>query len=277
MTAPGLNSSPLRLGIGGFGAIGIDVARRVDRGDVPGMTVAAVSGRDREKAEANASRLNAKPSVVSLGELADHADVVIECAPAAVFDDIARPAVERGRIFVPLSVGALLSRQDLIDRAGETGARIMVPTGALLGLDAVKGAAQGPVESITMVTRKPPRGLKGAPHLVENNISMDDVTEPVKVFSGTAREAAKGFPANVNVAAALALAGIGPDRTTIEIWADPTVNRNVHTITVRSDASNFTMSIENVPSEENPATGKITPLSTVALLQRLTGTLVVGT
>ena len=242
--------------------------------DVP---VTAVSGRDREKAEANAARLSANPVVVSLGELAEHADVVIECAPAAVFDEIARPAIERGRILVPLSAGALLSRQDLIDRAGETGARIMVPTGALLGLDAVKAVAQGAVESIAMVTRKPPRGLAGAPHLVENGISMDGVTEPVKVFSGTAREAAKGFPANVNVAAALALAGIGPDKTAIEIWADSAVDRNVHTITVRSDASSFTMTIENVPSEENPATGRITPLSTVALLQRLTGTLAVGT
>lgn len=103
------------------------------------------------------------------------------------------------------------------------------------------------------------------------------MTEPVKVFSGTAREAAKGFPADVNVATALALAGIGPDKTAIEIWADPAVDRNVHTITVRSDASSFTMTIENMPSEENPATGRITPLSTIALPQRLIGTLAVGT
>ena len=100
---------------------------------------------------------------------------------------------------------------------------------------------------------------------------------PLKIFDGTAREAAKGFPANVNVGAALGLAGIGPDRTTVEIWADPTVKYNTHKVTVEAEASNFTMTIQNVPSEENPATGKITALSALAMLQRLTAPLVVGT
>ena len=96
------------------------------------------------------------------------------------------------------------------------------------------------------------------------------------VFSGTAREAAAGFPANVNVAAALSLAGIGPDRTRAEIWADPAVTRNVHTILVKSDSSDLTMTIENIPSEDNPRTGKITALSVLAALRRLTAPLVVG-
>lgn len=277
MTIQPSSEKPLRLGIASLGAIGLEVARRVDRGEVEGMVVSAVCARDHAKAEHNLGALEADPAIVPIAEIGDHADVILECAPAAVFEEIARSAVENGRVFVPLSVGALLNHMDLVERARNTGARIMVPTGALIGLDAVKAVAQGPVESVTMVTRKPPRGLKGAPHLVENGISLDNIAEATRVFAGSAREAAIGFPANVNVAAALALAGVGPDATTIEIWADPAVSRNIHTITVVSDASNCTMSIENVPSDENPATGKITSLSAIATLQRLTAPLVVGT
>jgi len=177
---------------------------------------------------------------------------------------------------MPLSVGALLENMELIERARMSQAVIFVPTGALLGLDAVKAVAQGDVSSITLVTRKPPTGLMGAPYLIEHGIEVENLDNALQVFSGTARQAAKAFPANVNVAAALALAGIGPDRTTVEVWADPAVNRNIHTINVDAAASSFTMTIKNVPSE-TPATGKITALSVIAALKRFTAPLVVGT
>ena len=98
-----------------------------------------------------------------------------------------------------------------------------------------------------------------------------------QIVSNSAREGARGFPANVNVAAALSLAGVGPDRTRLEIWADPTVERNTHRIVVEADSASFQMTIENVPSEENPRTGKITALSIIAALRSLTATLKVGT
>src|SRR5205085_12132071 len=130
---------------------------------------------------------------------------------------------------------------------------------------------------IPMSTRKPPNGLDGAPYLVEHGIAVTGLGEPKRVFNGTAREAAAGFPANVNVAAALALAGIGPDRTTIEIWADPGVDRNIHRIEVESDSACLTLQIENVPSLENPKTGRLTPLSVIALLRKLSSPLAIGT
>jgi aspartate dehydrogenase len=173
-------------------------------------------------------------------------------------------------------VGALLPRMHLVKRAQQTGARIVVPTGAILGLDAVRAAAEGSIESITIETRKPPAGLMGAPYLVKKGIDMMDVTMPLKVFSGNARDAAMGFPANVNVAAALALAGIGPVRTKVEIWADPSLDRNVHIITVEAEAARFSMRIENVPSDDNPKTGKIAPLSVLACLRGLVSPLKVG-
>ncbi|MEO1159415.1 MAG: aspartate dehydrogenase [Pseudomonadota bacterium] len=267
----------LRLGIAGLGTIGLTVARRVDAGEAGDMVVSAVSARDTGKAADNISNFGHRPDIVPIGEIGGHCDVVLECAPRPVFDELATSAISNGCIFIPLSVGALLDRPELVDQARATGARIMVPTGALIGLDAVKAIAQGHVTSITMETRKPPRGLKGAPHIAATGVDLDNVSEPVKVFSGTAREAARGFPANVNVAAALGLAGIGPDRTMVEIWADPTVQHNTHTITARSDSSDFTMTIQNIPTAENPPTGKITALSALATLQRLTSPLVVGT
>jgi len=267
----------LRLGIGGLGAIGLKVAQVVDAGGIEGITLAAVSARDQAKARDKLSGLRSPPPVVSLGDLADHADVILEAVPAAHFAAIAGPAIAKGRIFMPLSVGQLLGHMHLVDEARRTGGRIFVPTGALLGLDAVRAVAEGPVESVTIKTRKPPNGLAGAPYLVANGISMEGVTAPQRVFAGTAREAIKGFPANVNVAVALSLAGIGPDRTTVEIWADPGVTRNTHTIEVKADASDLTMTIANVPSVENPATGKVTALSAIAALRRLTAPLVVGT
>jgi aspartate dehydrogenase len=150
-----------------------------------------------------------------------------------------------------------------------------VPSGALLGLDAVTAAAEGKIHSVRMVTRKPVRGLAGAPYLIEHNIDIADIDEPLRIFSGTPREAAIGFPANLNVAVALSLAGIGADETTLEIWADPALERNVHRVEVVADAATFSMTIENVPSE-NPKTGRITALSVISVLRKLSAPLRVG-
>src|SRR6266581_3180141 len=183
--------------------------------------------------------------------------------------------LEAGVPGVALSAGALLDHMELLDRAAQTGARILVPTGALIGLDAVRAAAEGTIGSVKLVSRKPPSGLVGAPYLQERGITLAGIAEPVKLFEGSAREGVRGFPANVNVSAALALAGIGPDRTRLEIWADPGISRNIHHIEVDADCARFSMTIENVPSE-NPRTGKITALSAIACLRGLVSTLRVG-
>ena len=183
-------------------------------------------------------------------------------------DEIAQPVLRAGKKLLVLSVGALLPRPELLELAKKHGGQIIVPTGALLGLDAVCAAAEGPIHSVQMTTRKPPEGLAGAPYLLENRIRIDNVREPLRVFSGSARDAAKGFPANVNVAVALSLAGIGPDRTRIDIWADPSVTRNTHRIQVESDSARIDMTIENIPSE-NPKTGRITALSVIAALRKI--------
>ena len=264
-----------RIAIAGLGAIGRAVARRLTDG-IPGLSLACIATGSAETARAWLKEQKIDCPVVELEEFPDHADLAIECAPAAMLERICRPMLEAGKQVMVLSCGALLPRPDLVDLAKEHGGRILVPTGALLGLDAVAAAAQGTIHSVRMTTRKPPNGLVGAPYLVKNNISVEGLNTAKLVFSGNAREAAAGFPANVNVAAALSLAGIGPDRTMIDIWADPAVTRNCHSIEVDSDSARFTLSIENIPSE-NPKTGKNVALSVIAALRKMHSPLAVGT
>jgi aspartate dehydrogenase len=264
-----------RIAIAGLGAIGRVVARRLNEG-IPGLRLVCVAARDDNKARAWLAQQGIDCPIVAVEEFPKHADIAIECAPAAMLERICRPMLEAGKQVLVLSCGALLPRPDLIELAKSHGGRILVPTGALLGLDAVAAAAEGTIHSVRMTTRKPPNGLSGAPYLVKNGISVEGLNEAKLVFSGTAREAAAGFPANVNVAAALSLAGIGPDRTMIDIWADPRVERNCHSIEVESDSARFTLSIENVPSE-NPRTGKNVALSVIAMLRKMHAPLAVGT
>jgi aspartate dehydrogenase len=265
----------LKVGVAGLGAVGLGVARRLDAG-IPGLLLAAVAVRDRDKARRSLPGAGERISIVAAGALADTCDIVVECLPPQLFRSVALSVIERGKIFMPLSVGQLLQNWDLVGRAKEAGARILAPTGALLGLDAVRAAAEGTIHSVTMITRKPPSGLEGAPYLVERGISLKGLKESAKIFDGSARDGARGFPANVNVAAALSLAGIGPDKTRLEIWADPALTRNTHRIEVDADTARFSMAIEGIPSE-NPRTGRIVPLSVIAALRGLVTEIKVGT
>jgi aspartate dehydrogenase len=264
-----------RVAIAGLGAIGRVLARRLVAG-MPGLTLTAVATRGREKARGWLDAEGIHCPLVEPEEFPEYADLAIECAPAAIIERVCRPMLEAGKAVMVLSAGALLERPELVELAKTHGGQIIVPTGALLGLDAVTAAAEGQIQSVRMTTRKPPRGLAGAPYLEANGISVEGLNEAKRVFSGSARAAAAGFPANVNVAAALSLAGIGPDRTEVEIWADPGVDRNCHRIDVDSDSARFSLTIENIPSE-NPRTGRITALSVLAALRKLHAPMRVGT
>ena len=278
MTGP--DRQPLRVGIAGLGTVGLPVARWLDGnagGKAGGLVLAAVSAANEKRAAERVAEFKAPVPVVALDGLAEGADVIVECAPPELFSEIAEPAIQAGRVLIPLSVTSLLERMDLVALAAETGARIMVPTGALLGLDALRAAALGTIHSVTMVTRKPPRALRKVKYVAGLGVDLDRLDAPLKLFEGSVADAAAKFPANINVAVALALAGIGPDKTRLEIWADPTVTRNTHAIRVEADSANFEMTIGVVPTEENPATGQLVHLSVIETLRGLVATFRVGT
>ncbi|MES0213350.1 aspartate dehydrogenase [Mesorhizobium sp. M0028] len=267
----------MRIGIAGIGAIGSSVARALDRGEISGCELVAISARSQHRvAEFNATLKRVVPCV-SFEELATKCDAVLEALPPEIFNAVALPVLEAGKALVAMSASQLLGREDLVELARRTGGRIVIPSGAMLGLDAIKAVAVGELHEVKIRTRKPPRSLATAPYVIRNGLDLKNLTEAVCVLRGTVTEVAKEFPANVNVAAALSLAGLGPNRTEMEIWADPSLVFNTHTVNVKSDSSDFSMSIQNRPSEENPATGRITAQSVIAFLRQTHAVLLIGT
>jgi aspartate dehydrogenase len=265
---------PIRVGVVGLGAIGRPVCRALDAG-LPGLMLAGAVARDRQKGEAFLASLKSRPPLLDLEALVAACDLVVEASGQAHLREIAPRALGAGRDLVVLSCGGLLGRTDWVALAESTGARILVPSGAIAGLDGVKGAAIGPITAITMETRKPPAGLAGAPWIVEQRIDLEAIREETLIFEGPATEACRAFPANVNVLAALSLAGIGPEKTRTKIYAVPGLTRNAHRISVEGDFGALRIEVENVPSE-NPRTGRLSYLSTIALLRDLGATMRVG-
>ena len=183
----------LRVAIAGLGAVGLKLAAALHDG-VPGWKLAAVSANHPGAARERLAAVGIDVPVVAIADLEPLADLVVECAPAALLSAIARPFLAKGKPVLVLSAGALLANMDLIDLARVTGGQVIVPTGALIGLDAVTAAAEGRIESVRMITRKPVAGLVGAPYLVQNNIDIESITEPLRIFAGSPREAAKPCP-----------------------------------------------------------------------------------
>lgn len=268
-------ANKLRVGIAGFGTIGQVVGKALEQG-LSGLELTAVTSGNLDKARNNLADFQSPVEVVHSDRLADLVDIVVECAPTAAFLSVATPTLEHGKTLVTVSGAAILQHPEVVELADKNGAQIVLATGALLGLDAVRAAAKGDIHSVNMVTRKPPTSLVKAKYVVENNIDLSNLSEPLQLFKGTAREGAKAFPSNVNVAAALGLAGVGADQTLLEIWADPSKTRNTHNIKVDACSAAFELTIENVPTVENPGTGRITALSVIAALESLTTPLRVG-
>ncbi len=265
----------IRVGVFGLGTIGRQICQAVEAG-IPGVSLAGGTGRDRARAEAFLAKLPSRPLLLSQEELIQASDLVVESATQAALAELAPKVLGAGKDLMVLSCGGLLGRSDWVELAEKNRCRILVPSGAVAGLDGVKGARVGAISGITMESRKPPRGWAGAPYIEQKRINLDAITAETLIFEGSAAEACKAFPANVNVLAALSLAGIGPERTTIKLFAVPGLARNTHRVTVEGEFGRLQIQVENVPSE-NPRTGKLSYLSAIAMLRELGATLRVGT
>ncbi len=268
-------TNTIKVAVAGLGAVGMPVARWLDEG-VPGLELVAVSAGNMERARERVADFKTPPPVVSLAELVEAADVIVEALPPSMYLEIAVPVIVAGKTLVAVTVSQLLDNMDLIERASQTGGRIIVPTGALAAFDAVRAAAKGTINSIVMATRKPPSSFANAPFVKERGLDMATLEEPLCLYKGSVRGVAQSFPANVNVAVALSLAGIGPDETQYEIWADPGVSRNTHTVVLDSEETHLEFSIAGVQSSENPATGALTPLAVMTTLEGMVCPLRIG-
>lgn len=267
----------MKIGIIGCGAIGGEICKAIDGGVVEAELV-GISDVDQAKATALSQGLTKSAPILSQAALIEASELVVEAVSKAVAPAIIRETLNRARDVMVMSVGGLMEHvEELAALAKRQQRHIYVPTGAIAALDAVKGAAVGAISRVRLTTRKPPGGLEGAPYVVEKGIDLRGLTEATVIFSGTARTAIPAFPANVNVAAALSLAGIGPDKTEVRVVADPGSDKNIHEIEVEGEFGRLLARIENVPSPQNPKTSYMAALSAIALLRRITSRLIVGT
>jgi aspartate dehydrogenase len=263
------------IGIVGCGAIGQALLKAVDAGKLA-VSVAGVTSRTEKSARAFLATLRNPPAYLDLTSLIARSELIVEAAGVSVFPDLAEKVFAAGKDLMVISAGALLDHLEIIESARDRGQRLFVPSGAIAGLDGIKSACAGQVSHVRITTRKPPQGLEGAPYLVEHGISLAGLKEERELFSGTAREACRGFPANVNVSAAVSLAGIGPDKTRVRIVAVPGLKRNCHDVDVEGEFGRLTVHIENVPSE-NPRTGRLTALSIIRSVQDAADCVRIGT
>jgi aspartate dehydrogenase len=262
-------------GIVGCGSIGRALLRASGTGALR-TPVAGVTSRTAETAGAFLASLREPPPLLVLSELIARSDLIVEAAGGHVVAELAQQTFAAGKALMVISIGALLDHPEVIDQARASGCPLLLPSGAIAGLDGVKAACQGKVDYVRLSSRKPPRALQGAPFLVEHGISLEGIAAARLLYEGPAREAVRGFPDNLNVSAALSLAGIGPDRTQVSITVDPGIERNCHDIEVRGEFGLLRVHIENIPSE-NPKTGRLTALSMIRAIDEHFDAVQVGT
>jgi aspartate dehydrogenase len=271
-----------QIGILGCGTIGSEIASAIADGTIDASLGAVYDRNPGRATDAIADFDEERPVVTeSLGEVVEHADLVVECAGQAAVAGHAVDILDAGSDLLLLSAGALADAElqtALVDAADRTDATVHVPSGAIAGLDAVKAAAlTGDLEDVSLTTQKNPQGLAGARYLEENDIDLTGLDEPSVVFDGPATEAARAFPSNINVAVALSLAGTGADETTVTIVADPDEENNVHRIEATGSMGRIETEVRNVPSPNNPKTSYLAAVSAIEKLRGLTATLRVGT
>ncbi len=266
----------LKVGIIGCGAIGRALGQAINS-RIPEIDLVALADIDKEKARKLAENLLSRPQALSSGELINRVDLVVECAASSASAAIVKDALARSKDILVMSVGGLLGKENLLQLAREKNCRIYLPSGALTGLDGVKSAAVGRIDSVTLTTRKPPAGLSGAPYLAREGIDLSSLREEKVIFEGSAEEAVEGFPRNINVAATLSLAGIGVAKTRVRIIADPKISRNIHEIEVEGEFGRLISRTENLPSPSNPKTSLLAIFSAIATLKSLASPVRIGT
>jgi len=254
---------PLRVGFIGYGTI----AQQVESGIRRGLAGNACFAGALVRTPPAAAPMDVLVTDDRDRFLAEPLDIVVEGAGQDAVREHGEAVLRAGFDFLLLSVGALADddlHERLKDAAETAGSRLLLPAGAIGGLDALASAAIGGLDEVTLTTRKPPDALQTG---TDRDAALAGaLAERVLLYEGPARDAVRQFPANVNVAAALSLAGVGFDRTQVRIFADPSVTRNTHEVRARGWFGELSFTIQNVPTE-NPKTGRITALSVLKVLR----------
>ena len=267
----------LKIGIIGCGFMGSELAKFSKKELSHIMTLTALYDIRREKAETLASFLKSESAVTkSNDEVFEKSDLVIECASPVIAKPLLEKAIKASKSILIMSVGGLIKSGYLLNKAREKGVKVYLPSGAILGIDGLKAAKLSVIRSVTLTTRKPPRGLEGAPYLKEKGINVSAIKKETIIFEGNASEAVKAFPKNVNVASLLSIAGLGAKKTKVRIVTSPKYRRNTHEIEIKGEFGRISIVAENVPSG-NPKTSKLAALSAMSTLWGIADSVKIGT
>lgn len=250
----------MRIGIIGAGNIATVIAKNASD-----YSVECVYDTDEEKGRKFAERFSC--SFLTVDDF-PKLDLVVEAASQQAVGQYGQSVLDRGDNLMIMSVGALSNKRllnSILKTAENKKVKIVLPSGAITGLDGLKSASVGRIDEVILTTTKNPRSLPRG----------KKVSKKILLFDGPAREAVKRYPKNVNVSATLSLAGIGFNKTRVRIFADPAVDRNIHHIHVKGEFGEFETTVRNLPFPDKPSTSYLAALSAVAAIRRFGKALVV--
>ena len=271
----------MRIGIVGGGEIARLFLEHQVTGTLGEGAVVAIAGRSEASRGRALAAKHGVPFVVGVEALlAARPEVVVEAASHEAVREYGEALLDRGIAFIVLSGGALCD--DALRAALEAAARrsralLYVPSGGIGGLDALKAACLAGVSEVEIAVTKPPRAWKGIPYVEKLDVDLDALAGPVTLFEGSARDGVPHFPANVNIAAALSMAGAGYDRTRLKVVADPGLTLNTHYITIRGASGTISVKFESVPFPDNPKTAMLAAYSALAAFRQYVSPVRYGT
>jgi aspartate dehydrogenase len=266
----------IKVGIIGCGTIGSELIETIKKNFKGKMKLVAVCDKDLNKARIAIKSFKRKPEVLSIGSLIRKSDLVIEAASASISAYIAKKALSAGKEIMVMSIGGLINRRDIFYLANRRKKHLYLPSGALCGLDGIKSASVGRITEVTLITIKPPKALEGAPYLIKNRVNLNLLKKEKIIFNGSAQEAIKAFPKNINVSSLLSLAGMGARKTKVKIICSPKARVNSHTVIVKGDFGQLITQTKNLPSPRNPKTSYLAILSAIAMLKSMVEYVKVG-
>ncbi|MBU4377332.1 MAG: aspartate dehydrogenase [Candidatus Omnitrophica bacterium] len=266
----------IKVGIIGCGAIGGVIADAIVNRFKGSITLLGVSDINEKNSQDLIKRLGLEIEALKQDELIKRCDFIVESASGSVSYEIAKEALQAGKSIIVMSTGGLLNKPDIFEIAEKSSGKLYIPSGAICGLDALKAAMMASVRSVTLTTKKPPKGLAGAPYIAENKIDLNSIKNETVIFEGTAVEAVKGFPKNVNVAATLSLCGLGAKKTIVRIVTSPDYTSNTHEVEIEGDFGRLKTVTNNVPMPANPKTSYLAALSAIAVLDGIISSVKIG-
>jgi len=271
----------MRVGLLGGGVIARLFLEHARSGEMVGAEVVAIAGRnENSRGKALAGEFGV-PFVLGVDKLiAARPEVVIEAASHDAVREHAEALLSNGVAVIVLSGGALCDdelRARLERASAKHRAPLCLPSGGIGGLDALKAACAAGVDEVSIEVTKPPAAWKGIAYVERMKVDLDRLAGPLTLFEGTAREGVPHFPANVNIAAVLSLAGVGFDRTHLKVVADPALKFNTHFITIRGKTGTMALRFESVPSPDNPKTAMLACYSALAAFRQFNSPVRYGT